>query len=118
MSASLQMVTAFEAWKVAELAAYYASPCPDEVMNALCSISSVAFDRLQETPVTSADDMLLKMFPLMLREFEPMRGQAPLRPVQSTSYNYDRAFVDRLCDELAKLSPALADAIAQPPKAA
>lgn len=114
MSASPHILAAFETWKLAELAAIYAAPCPDAVMNSLVDRSYDAFDTLQGLPPGSADDMLLKLFPLLIRDFEPSEGRPPLRPEQSRAYSYDEEFVARLISQLSDTSPAIAAAMAEP----
>lgn len=114
MTASPEILAAFEAWKVAELAAHYAAPCPDEVMNALVERIGDAFDVLQALPPTSADDMLLKLFPFIIRDFEPSKGRPPLRPEQSRAYTYSDDFISRLIAQLAAASPAIGAAMAEP----
>lgn len=114
MTASPQTLAAFEAWKLAELASHYAAPCPDEVMDHLVGLAGDAFDALQAAPVENADDMLLKLFPIVIRDMEPSRGQPPMRPMESRSYGYDDAFYERLIADLGSVSPHLGAAIASP----
>lgn len=114
MSASPEIAAAFEAWKLAELASHYAAPCPDEVMTSLVNIESDAFDALQAMPPANADDMLLKLFPILVREFEPQMGEPPLRLSQSRAYNYDAAFIASLNAQIGTANPVLAAAIAEP----
>lgn len=114
MTPSPEIAAAFETWKLAELASHYASPCPDDVMTRLVDIAWEAFDALQATPAASADDMLLKLFPIVLREMEPGLGDAPLRPSASRVYDYPEAFYDRLRADLASVSAAVRDAMESP----
>lgn len=114
MTASAQTLAAFEAWKLAELASHYAAPCPDEVMDHLVEQAGNAFDALQAAPASSADDVLLKLFPLIIRDMEPLKGQPPMRPMASRSYSYPDAFYDRLIGDLGSVSAPLRAAIASP----
>lgn len=114
MSASPAVLAAFREWKLAELATHYATPCPDALMDSLTDKENEAFHALQSITPTSADDMVLKLFPLILRDMEPKTGQPPLRPSQSRSYCYDDAFIERLCDQLGIVSSELREAIAEP----
>lgn len=114
MTASPEMLAAFEAWKLAELASHYAAPCPDEVMNHLVDLAGDAFDALQAAPAETADDMLLKLFPLVIRDMEPRKGQPPMRPMASRSYSYPDAFYDRLIADLGAVSAPLRAAMASP----
>ncbi|WP_335308995.1 hypothetical protein [Sphingomonas phyllosphaerae] len=107
------MLAAFQAWKLAELAMHYASPCPDEIMDHLVQQTYVTFDALQATPAENADDVLLKLYPIMLREFEPKKGEPPLRLSGSSSYEYDEAFRDRLNADLCGVSAQIAAAAAE-----
>lgn len=109
MSGSPEVLAAFEAWKLAELAAHYAEPCPDEVMNMLVGRASDASDALHAIEPTSADDMVLKLFTLLLRDWEPSVGGHPMRP-----HGDDAEFVTRLIAQLGATSPALAAAMAEP----
>jgi hypothetical protein len=117
MSPSPETLAAFEAWKMSELAAHYAAPCPDDLMEYLVDAESSAFDALQAAPVASADDMLLKLFPLLLRDMEPASGEPPFRPSLSRSYTYDAPFYERLIADLGTTSPALRAAMAEPCRA-
>lgn len=114
MTASPQTLAAFEAWKLAELASHYAVPCPDDVMEHLTGLASDAFDALQVAPAANADDMLLKLFPLLLRDMEPLTGEPPMRPAASRSYNYPPAFYERLTADLGLVSLQLRAAIETP----
>ena len=114
MAPSPEMIRAFEAWKLAELACHYAELCPDAVMDNLVSIQSEAFAALQALPPNTGDDMLLKLFAVLVREFEPKTGEPPLRPSESRNYSYDPALLDRLRDQLGHVSPILRDAMAEP----
>lgn len=105
------IVAAFQNWKLAELAAMYAAPCPGEVMDQLVQIEGGFFEALQALPVTSPDDMLLKLFPILIREFEPKAGEHPLRPSSSNMYNYDADFLARLIADLGNASPILRSAM-------
>lgn len=114
MAVSTEIAAAFEKWKLAELACRYAEPCPDAVMASLVNIQSEAFDVLQTLQPKSGDDMLLKLFPVLLREFEPKGAERPLCPGESRSYNYGDAFYVQLREDLARVSPVLQEAIAEP----
>lgn len=114
MTASPQTLAAFESWKLAELASHYAAPCPDEVMGHLVELAGDAFDALQAAPAENADDMLLKLFPIVIRDMEPGRGQPPMRPMGSRSYSYPDAFYERLIADLGSVSTPLRAAIASP----
>ena len=116
MSLTPSTVAAFETWKLAELAAHYAAPCPEEVMNDLVDRAGEKFDALMAMPVASANDLILKLFPLLLRDMEPRAGDPPLRPVASKSYAYEDAFYARLVADLAAVSTHLSDAIETPHK--
>jgi hypothetical protein len=114
MSAASATQAAFVRWRDAELAAHYAAPCPDEVMNQLVDIESESFDALQALPVTTPEDMLLKLFPILLREMEPAANEHPLKPGESRAYGYDRMFYERLTADLREASPAIRAAIDAP----
>lgn len=120
MNASPETVAAFEAWKLAELATYYADPCPDEVMDQLVDLSHAAFNALQSAPAVTADDMILKIFPIVLAEFEPRLGEPPLRFSVTDQPNYDDAFCARLIADFSNVSLQIRDALdvpAQPDRA-
>lgn len=112
MTATPEIQSAFKRWAMAELACHYAAPCPDEVMDGLTGAVSDAFDALQGMPPTSGDDMLLKLYPLLLREFEPGAGDPPLR--LRACYEYDEAFMQRLRDDLSGRSDALREVMDEP----
>lgn len=114
MTASATMMAAFEAWKLSELAMHYAAPCPDDVMDHLVTSSEAAFQVLQAVPPASADDMLLKLYPILLREFEPHRGDPPLRLSKSSCREYEHAFREQLNIDLAATSSQIAAAAAEP----
>jgi hypothetical protein len=114
MTASSEITHAFLAWKHAELACYYAEPCPDAVMDSLVTIQSDAFAALQALKPQSCDDMLLKLFPVLVREFEPKTNEPPLRPSESSNYEYGEAFYARFHQDLAQMSPLIRDAMAEP----
>jgi hypothetical protein len=111
---SPEIAAAFEKWKLSELAAHYAAPCPDEVMNCLAAWTGETFEALSALEPQSADDMLLKLFPVLLREFEPKVGEPMLKLSQSNSYVYHDVFITRVNQDLARLSPTLAKAMAEP----
>ena len=114
MAATPEIARAFEAWKLAELACHYAEPCPDEVMDNLVSIQSEAFKALQALEPGNGDDMLFKLFPVLMREFEPKMGDGPFWPTESSSYDYGDSFFAQLRQDLGRVSPTLGAAIAEP----
>lgn len=114
MNANAQIRAAFEAWKAAEIAAYYAAPCSDEHMEQMVDVAGRAFDALQACPVLTADDMLLKLFPLLIRDMEPPTGKPPMRPTDSRSYSYPPSFYERLVADLAAVAPQIGDAMGHP----
>lgn len=114
MNATPETLAAFEAWKNSELASHYASPCPDDVMTHLTTREGDAFDQLQLAPAACAEDVLLKLFPILLREFEPGLGEDPMRPGRSRSCSYDDAFYDRLIADIGAVSPVLLAAMQSP----
>jgi hypothetical protein len=118
MSASPEVLVAFENWKCSELAARYAEPCPQEVMEHLVDAESQLFDDLMDLPAANADDMLLKLYPVMLREFEPKRDAPPLRLGESRSYGYDTSFYEQLIEHLGAVSSPIAAASSVLPIAA
>ena len=71
MSASPEVAARFDDWRRAYLVAHYAAPCPETVMNALVEEEYERKGRLSDQPAANADDMLLKLFPIILAEFEP-----------------------------------------------
>lgn len=114
MSATPEIANAFKRWAMAELACHYAAPCPDAVMDRLTDAQAEALESLQAMPPASADDILLKLYPLLLREFEPRIGEPPLRLRDSSAYGYDDAFMQRLRDDLCGVSEALREVMDEP----
>ncbi|MBB3347344.1 hypothetical protein [Sphingomonas sp. BK069] len=114
MSASPAVAAAFQDWKLAEVAVHYACPCPDVIMDQLTDRAGVLFERLQALTPANADDMLLQVYPILVREFEPKRGEPPLLLSMSSLNNYEPAFVDRLNRQLASVCPAIAEAMSVP----
>ncbi len=114
MTASAPILAAFAAWKDAEHIVFLAEPCDDDVMDRLTDFSAVAFHDLQAIPAESAADMLLKLFPILLRVFEPAKDAPPLRPGYSAWCGYEPAFFDALNSEISRLSPQLLEAINLP----
>lgn len=113
--ASPEMLAAFEAWKLAELASHYTSPCPDEVMDALVEQAGEKLEALHAAPVQSADDLLLKLFPSLVALFEPPAGAAPLCPAVGEYHgSYIADGHAAMMRDIGRLIPALAEAMAVP----
>jgi hypothetical protein len=110
MTVSPQILAAFDNWKCSELATLYASPCPEDLMQHLADAESQAFDDLMALPAANADDMLLKLYPIMLREMEPRADDPPLRLGESRSYTYDASFYAQLIEHLGSVSGPIAAA--------
>ena len=118
MTASPRMLACFADWQRAYLTAHYAAPCPDHLMNALVEQSTDRERALAECPATNADDLLLKLFPIILAEFEQARGDAPLMP----KFEGVGCLIGKPADErfrsvvadLLKISPCIAAASAAP----
>ncbi len=96
MTASPEIVAAFNAWSVAELAAHFAAPCPNEVMDYLTDAAGERYQALAALPAANADDCLLKIMPLVLAEWPAAPGAAPLVPQ-----------IPHLVTELRRCSPEL-----------
>lgn len=113
MTASTEMQAAFTTWSLAELAAHHAEPCPDEVMSALVENTSTALARLASSPAVTCEDLVLKLFPVFLADFEPKCREHPLVP------NYDNGACPIDADGFAailadfqRLVPAISGAMA------
>lgn len=115
MTASPEMLGAFEAWRLAELASHYASPCPDDVMSALVDQSGDRLADLNAQPATNADDFLLQVFPLLLWVFEPQRGSAPMRPeLPDNSGTAIAEGYQVMISNIGRISPTIAAAMTAP----
>lgn len=115
MSPSPEMAKAFKAWQMAELATHYAIPCPDSVMDALVNDASDRLDALNRTPPATADDLVLKLFPLLLWVFEPKPGDPPLYPMITEAVGTN--IVDgyrAMIRDIGRVSPLVAMAMQAP----
>ena len=107
MSASPAVAMAFDAWMLAALAVNYAKPCPDDLMNALVDQEYAAMARLATAPAATCDDLVLKLFPVLLAEFEPNGGDHPLVPLaQGGSGGVGDQGLATILSDLVRLSPA------------
>ncbi|TCP36530.1 hypothetical protein [Sphingomonas sp. BK235] len=114
MSASPAVAAAFQDWKLAEVAVHYSCPCPDEIMDQLTDRAGVLYEHLQALTPANADDVVLQLYPILVREFEPKRGEPPLLLSTSSTHNYEPVFITRLCRQIAAVCPAIADAMSVP----
>lgn len=117
---SPDVLAAFERWRRATLAAYFAEPCPEKLMDQLTDEDIQATRALSVTPAKNPLDVLLKLLPMALILNDPVLGQPPLMPVNQpdpeTDYQED-AFWRSIIIDLAAVSPLLAEAMATPPSA-
>ena len=107
MAISPSISARFCEWRASELAAHYASPCPDDVMNQLiCQVEDAA-DRLAEHPATNIDELLVKLFPLVLANFRPAgHGAHPMVPASGDANGSDVLF-ESVLEDLKRLSPPI-----------
>jgi len=114
---SLAVLDVFLRWKRAELAAYFAQPCPDPVMDELSEEAIEAARAIADVPAQNATDVLLKLLPLALILNEAPLGQPPLLPVnapeEGTDYQEDALWRSIIAD-LGRACPILAEAVATP----
>jgi len=104
------MVAAFNRWQLAEAASWFAAPCPDHLMDALVHETSLAHAALVAIVPTSADDLLLKIYPSLLEEYEPSANPLALAPAVDWT-EAARATVTRLMSDLVAISPPIAAAV-------
>lgn len=115
MSASPEFVAAFDRWRLAVAASHFATPCPDEIMDQLVSLEGDACGALLQLQPQSADELLLKLFPLLLQDNEPRRGEPPLKPQMTNDDTViTHAVFDDVIRDLQRLSPSIAAAIGIP----
>lgn len=114
MSATPEIADAFRGWKFAELASHYAQPCPDEVMNKLVDDTYDRLGHLASLPAVSADDLLLKLFPIVLAYFEPKVDDPPLLPVFDQGEGERDGLCQSIIEDFCRLSPDVARAMAAP----
>lgn len=115
MSEQSPVAQAFVAWAHAEAAAHYAAGCPDETMNYLTDAISNRLDKLFDTPAISAEDALLKCFTMLLYQFEPKLGDAPLTPkIDQLDGHVADVGLPRLLADMRRLIPAIAYALDVP----
>jgi hypothetical protein len=114
MSASPAIEAAFRAWCLAELASHYAQPCPDDVMNYLVNEHCTHGESLAAQPAGNLEDLLLKLYPLLLANFEPQtaRGDHPLVLSLYGGGNGDDKLIQSVMADLVRLVPAIAEATA------
>lgn len=113
MSAAPAIEAAFLSWAHSELAGHYANMCPDEVMDHLVNRAWADLDLLGKLPAQSSDDLLLKIFPLLLATYEPKSGDMPMVPTFGEN-NGDPELLKSVVQDLARLSPAIAKMMAAP----
>lgn len=118
---SPDVFTAFTAWRNARIAAYYAEPCPDELMDKLVDRALDAERALAATPARCADDILLKVLCLALAAHEQTYAGAPIMLPRvdrdpGTDYTEDAMWEAVIADLLA-ISPLIAEATTAPPLA-
>ena len=108
-----QVSEAFRAWALSELAMHYAQPCPDAVMNQLCDDTSARAEALADLSAATADDLLLKLFPLLLANFEP-EGGAPPMLLEPDAANGSSSLVRSVIADLQRICPMIAQLMAAP----
>lgn len=116
MTASPEIAKAFTRWARAELAAHYASPCPDEVMDALVERAGEEVGALSALPAATGTDVALKLFPFILAYYEPKVDDAPMLPVFSSGDGgeHHECLLASALDDLRRISPEAAQAMAAP----
>lgn len=116
MTACPPISKAFTVWAFAELAVHYAQPCPDDVMDQLVNVADDRLGVLAAMPANSADDIILKLFPLIIDYFEPKAGDPPMRPAFDEGENASTAdrLVQSIVADLSRLSPEISRAMAAP----
>lgn len=104
----------FRKWTLAEMAMRYAQPCPDEVMDNLNEMVSDIERQLAAAPAQSAEDVLYKLFPLVLANFESAAFAHPMVPAMSGGSNGLPVLLDSVVGELRDYAPGIAEAMALP----
>lgn len=104
----------FARWANLELAAHFAAGCPDETMNQIVADVATAMEDLAATPASSASDMALKLYPLVLYAYEPPLGADPLIAAQDHGQHCDRGLVESFLADLDKHHPDLAALVRTP----
>lgn len=105
---------AFCQWKLAELASHFAAPCPDAVMDELTEMTFHRLEPLAEAVSVSAEDILLKVFPLLLAKYEPPLGAPPLVPHFDRGPAEHQMLLESAIEDMRKLCPAIASALDVP----
>ena len=114
MSASPEIAAAFKAWFLAEAAAHYAENCPDQVMDRLTDQALALPEALAALPATSAHDLLLKVFPLLMASYGPHGDQPPLVPLYDYMGNGSKELLAAVTEDLRRLCPEVAQAMTVP----
>jgi hypothetical protein len=113
-AASADIAATFKAWSLAELAAHYAERCPDEVMDRLTGEALRLPEALGKLPAANTHDLLLKVFPLLMARYEPHGDEPPLVPAYEYKGDGSRDLLDAVNDDLRRLVPEIAEAMAAP----
>jgi hypothetical protein len=114
MNASPPIATLFAAWAHSELAAHYAQPCPDALMDHLTNRISLTKEALASAPARVPGDIALKMFPVILYEYEPKIGEAPLVPNPESAHSIDEGLIASILADIRQFFPEVAALIDTP----
>jgi hypothetical protein len=114
MNASPEIAATFKAWSLAELASHYAEGCPDEVMDRLTGEAMALPKALAALPAASADDLLLKVFPLLMASYEAHGSRPPLLPHYDYMGNGSEELLSAVTEDMRRLCPEIAEAMAVP----
>lgn len=114
MNTSPQIAAAFAAWAHSELAAHYAQPCPDAVMDHLTDNITQSKAALAAVPAQTGGDVALKMFPALLYEYEPKAGDPPLLPNPASASNADEGLIGSILADIRAFFPEVAALIDTP----
>lgn len=98
----------FFRWARCELASHYAQPCPDSVMDQLGDATSACLEQLAATPATSMSDVALKLFPMVLYEYEPAIGDQPLIPNPESGRHIDHGMIASVLADFGQHAPEIA----------
>lgn len=103
---------AFMAWSASVLAAHQADGCPDDIMDGLVEASSLRYHELATMPAQTCCELVLKLFPLMLDQFEPEVGEDPLVPtLVSGATKRDLDAFGTILADMRRLVPAIDKAL-------
>lgn len=108
------VASAFERWANGEMSCHYAQPCPDELMNFLVDRIWADLEEMAAVPAANAEELLLKIFPLLLATYEPKKDEPPMLPSHGEGNNGSPGLLAAVIADLRRISPEIAQCLAVP----